>query len=264
MNVYLMVDIEGISGIYTKEQVSPGGTRFQEGRRFMTADINACIRGLKEAGVDKIYVHDCHGGGYSVLYEELSLDADYLITGSVGSQRFAGIEECDAVILLGYHAMAGEMGAILEHTMNSTKVQNMYINGEKVGETAIDAGILGEKGKPVIMVSGDDKVCREAEALIPGVVTAEVKRGLTCFGAMLLPRNKAHLLIQEKAKEAILKYNNIKPVQFTKPIEFQIELTERSQLPNTLTHPFITYVDGRTFKVKGDTVEEAFFRARVY
>lgn len=264
MNVYLMVDIEGISGIYTKEQVSPREARFQEGRRFMTAEINACIKGLKEAGVSKIYVHDCHGGGYSVLYEELSADADYLITGPVGSRRFAGLEECDAVILLGYHAMAGEKGAILEHTMNSTKVQNMYINGVKVGETAIDAGIAGDMGKPVIMVSGDDKVCREAEALIPGVVTAEVKKGLSCFGGMLLPCNKARELIKEKAKEAVLKYEKIKPVQFKKPIEFQIELMERSQLPNTLTYPFITHVDGRTYKVTGDTVQEAFFRARAY
>ena len=51
MNVYLMVDIEGISGIYAREQVLPEEPRFQEGRRLMTADINACMRGLKEAGV---------------------------------------------------------------------------------------------------------------------------------------------------------------------------------------------------------------------
>ena len=155
MNVYLMVDIEGISGIYAREQVLPEEPKFQEGRRFMSADINACMRGLKEAGVSKIYVHDCHGGGYSVLYEEISSDADYIICGQVGNRRFAGIEDCDAAILLGYHAMAGEKGAILEHTMNSKKVQNMLINGKKVGELGIDAGILGDMGKPVIMVSGD-------------------------------------------------------------------------------------------------------------
>lgn len=40
----------------------------------------------------------------------------------------------------------------------------------------IDAAILAEKGKPVIMVSGDDKVCAEAKAIISGIVTAEVKK----------------------------------------------------------------------------------------
>lgn len=34
MNVYVMVDIEGISGIYSKEQVATAdGKRFTEGRR---------------------------------------------------------------------------------------------------------------------------------------------------------------------------------------------------------------------------------------
>lgn len=264
MNVYLMVDIEGISGIYAREQVLPEEPRFQEGRRFMSADINACMRGLKEAGVSKIYVHDCHGGGYSVLYEEISSDADYIICGQVGNRRFAGIEDCDAAILLGYHAMAGEKGAILEHTMNSKKVQNMLINGTKVGELGIDAGILGDMGKPVIMVSGDDKVCREARELIPGVVTAEVKKGLTSFGGMLLPSDKAHELIKEKAKEAAKAYGSIKPLQYKKPIEFCVELTERTQLPNLMTYPLVTCLDGRTFKVTADTVEEALFRARAY
>ena len=55
--------------------------------------------------------------------------------------------------------MAGTPGAILEHTMSSASVQNYWINGMKVGELAIDAGIVGDRGKPVIMVSGDDKVC---------------------------------------------------------------------------------------------------------
>ena len=264
MNVYLMVDIEGISGIYAREQVLPEEPRFQEGRRLMTADINACMRGLKEAGVSQIYVHDCHGGGYSVLYEEISSDADYVVCGQVGNRRFAGIEDCDAVILLGYHAKAGEKGAILEHTMNSKKVQNMQINGVNVGEFGIDAGIAGDLGKPVIMVSGDDKVCNEARRLIPGVVTAQVKKGLTSFGGMLLPCEKAHALIREKAKEAVEAYERIKPLQYKKPIEFCVELTERTQLPNQMTYPHMTYVDGRTFKVTADTVEEALFRARAY
>lgn len=264
MNIYLMVDIEGISGIYARDQVLPEEARFQEGRRFMTADINACMRGLKEAGVSKIYVHDCHGGGYTAVFDELSDDADYLVCGSIGGKRFAGIEDCDAVILLGYHAMAGEEGAILEHTMSSKKVQNMFINGKKVGETAIDAGIAGEKGKPVIMVSGDDKVCREAEALIQGVVTAEVKKGMSCFGGILLPCHKAHALIKEKAKEAVRMYESIKPLQYEKPIEFCIELTERTPIPSEMMYPYITHIDGRTYKVEADTLEEAFFRASVY
>ena len=48
MNIYIMVDIEGISGIYAREQVIPSERRFAEGRRYMTDDINVCLcKGLQ-------------------------------------------------------------------------------------------------------------------------------------------------------------------------------------------------------------------------
>lgn len=100
----------------------------------MTADVNACTKGLKAAGVDKIYVRDCHGGSYSLIWDEMSDDADYYICGDTGAERFCGIEDCDAVILLGYHAMAGTLAGVLEHSWSSKGIQNMYINEQKVGE----------------------------------------------------------------------------------------------------------------------------------
>ena len=261
MNVFVMVDIEGISGIYSKEQVTPGGSRFNEGRRFMTDEINACVSGLTAAGVEKIYVRDCHGGSYTLDWENASNDVDGYICGIHSDVRFAGIDEFDAVILLGYHAMAGTRGAVLEHTFNSTSIQNVYLNDSKVGEITIDAAILGEKNKKVIMVSGDDKACEEAKKFLPGVVTAEVKKGLDIEGAILLPKEKAHKLIYDKAIEAVKNIKNVKPLIIEKPISIKVELPERRPLPNSLGKPYLKILDGRTYSVDGDSVEEALFRA---
>lgn len=262
MNILIMTDIEGISGIYCKEQVLPSLPRFQEGRLFMTMEVNACVEACKEAGADKVFVRDCHGGSYSLIWEKLSESADYYICGYSGDERYAAPEDYDGVILLGYHAMAGTMGGVLEHSMSSASVQNYWINGEKIGETALDAGMLGEIGKPVILVTGDDKVCREAEALLPGVVTAEVKKGMTSFGAMLLPPGKAHQLIREKTVEAIQKLPEIKPFTFPAPVEFKVELMERVQLPGTLGKPWIKIHDGRTYSVTAQTLTEAYSLAK--
>lgn len=264
MNVYLMVDIEGISGIYAREQISAGSPRFNEGRRYMTDDINACVKGLKAAGVDKIYVRDCHGMSDTVIWDGVSEDVDYIISGITGEERFSGIEDCDAVILLGYHGMAGAEGAILRHTFNSMKVQNLWMNGDKVGEIAIDAGILGDMGKPVIMVSGDDKTCAEAKSVLGDVVTAEVKKGLGMTGAMLVPREKAHKIIEEKAKEAVARFKDIKPYVVAKPVEMKFELKERVELPKMIAHAGIEHIDGRTYRLSADTVEEALMRAMVF
>ena len=46
-----------------------------------------------------------------------------------------------AVILLGYHAMAGTPGGILEHTMSSASVQNYWINGNIIHPNSGGTGV---------------------------------------------------------------------------------------------------------------------------
>ena len=262
MNVYIFTDLEGISGIYTKEQVLQSGTLYQEGRKYLTHDINTVAAALKEAGVDKVYVRDGHGGGNSILYDQLSADVDFVVQGRT-RYRFPGMEDCDALILLGYHAMAGTECAILEHSMSSTSIQNYWINGKLAGETAIDAGIAGEFGVPVIMVTGDDKLCKEVKELLPDTVTAEVKKGLSSFGGLMLARQKADALIREKTLEAVEKFKTgaIKPLVYDKPITFRVEYMERINTPSVLERPHVKLIDGRTFEVTGDNMQEAFYRS---
>lgn len=263
MNVFVMVDIEGISGIYSREQVLPGEPRFAEGRRYMTADINNCVKGLKAAGADKVYVCDCHGGSYSLAWDEIAPDceADYYICGSTCGKRFYGIEDCDAVVLLGYHARAGADAAVLEHSWSSKAIQNIYLNGEVVGEIAFDAAIAAEYGKPIIMVSGDDKACKEAKEKLPWIVTAEVKKGISTYGAMLLPPQKAHNLIYEKSIEAVRNFENCKLLEYDKPIVCKVEVTERTSIPYVKNIPFMKKIDARTFETTLDSVEDIVYTA---
>lgn len=262
MNIYIMVDMEGISGIFAREQVLPdsSGTRYQEGRMLMCKDINVCVKACKEAGAEKVYVRDCHGGGSNVIWSELCPEADGYIIGYTGQNRFPYLEECDAVILLGYHAMAGTPGGILEHTFSSASVQNYWINGEKAGEVAVDAGIVGDQGKPVIMVSGDDKVCAEVKALLPWCVTAEVKKGITWKGGLMLPAEKAYALLREKTIEAVKNIPNAKPLVYDKPITLRAERVERFVMPMECEKPYMKIIDGRTYEVTADTMEAALFR----
>ena len=260
MNVYVMVDIEGISGIYTRQQVLPTEPRFNEGRKYMTADVNACTAGLKAAGVEKVYVRDCHGGSYSLLWDELSDDADYYICGDRRNKRFKGIEDCDAVILLGYHAMAGTLGGVLEHSWSSACIQNIFINGIKRGDIAMDSAAAALYNKPVIMISGDDAACREAHEIMPEIVCAEVKKSESVYGAMLLPPQKAHKLIYEKSIEAVKNASNCKLFTFGDSLDVTVEVTERSPLPNESSRPYVSIIDGRTYKVKADNAEQLIYR----
>ena len=263
MKIYIMSDIEGISGIYHKEQVVMDGARYSEGRKFMTREANICADALKEAGVDTVYYHDCHGMGCNVYWDELSSSIDKVIIGSNANieNRFAEcVKECDGVILLGYHAMAGTKDAILEHTMSSKSWQNFWLNGEKSGEARMDAAILGDWDIPVIMISGDDKLEKEVGKFLPNVPFARVKEGLACMSGALLSPEKAKEVIRQKTIEAVKNISKAKPYKVSSPVTMKVELVERNEVPSAYKKPYMTIHDGRTYSVTGDTVVETLYR----
>ena len=214
MNVYIMVDSEGVSGLYDRQQNAPGRLYSEDSRNFMTRDVNICAEACKAAGVEKVYVRDAHDDGSYIRWEELSPAVDYIVKGGAAYRvRHAGIEDCDAVILLGYHAMTGTEGAILAHTMDGG--HHYYVNDVEYGEIAIDAALCG---KPVILVTGDDYACAEAKRFLPWVTTCEVKKGLAFDKAMLLAPDKAHALIRKKTMEAIADLKNKQVYEQSKPV----------------------------------------------
>ncbi len=262
MNIYIMADMEGISGVYSNEQVTPNGSaQYQNACKLMINDINTCAKACKQAGVNKVYVRDCHACASNINYSDLSEYVDYCILGNTGTNRFAFIEECDAVILLGYHAMAGTHNAILEHSMSSKSIQNYKINGVLAGEIAIDSAIAGEYNKPIIMVSGDDKACAEAKAILPNVITCEVKKSLSSFGGMLLPPKQAYELIKKRTKQSIEYFKKADIYTLEKPVKFLVELTERSALPNIVGKNNIKIIDARTYEITANTMLEALYMA---
>jgi D-amino peptidase len=71
VRVMIWVDMEGIAGIETWDQVSGGKPQYEEGRRLMTGEVSAAVRGAKAAGADDIVVVDCHGAGGSYSFNKL-------------------------------------------------------------------------------------------------------------------------------------------------------------------------------------------------
>ena len=257
MKIYIFADMEGISGITGTPMVSTGEAGFQYhiGRKYLTADVNACAKACFDAGADEVVVRDGHANGYSVLWSELTEDVE-LVQGYVPQVRFEALDGADGIILLGYHAMAGTPGAHLEHTFTSKGIQNIWLNGKLAGEFAIDAAIAGEHGVPVIMTSGCDKLCAEAREFCPDVVTCQVKKSAGVQAAVLLPPARAHKLIYDKTVEAVnlLKEGKFKPTTVDKPVTIRKEYVERMDRGYDLVAP-------RTTEATGDSVEQAFFEA---
>ncbi len=257
MKIFIFADMEGCSGISNGDFIRGDRARFLElGGRYMAEDINACIAGCAAAGATEIIVRDGHGPGVNFDPGMIDPRAD-LIQGATPGIRFPDIEGADGLILLGYHAMAGTENALLEHTYSSRDIQNMYLNDRKVGEIGIDAAIAAEHNVPVLLVTGDDKACKEAVSWIPGVRACQVKKSYNTQGTRLLSPARAHELITESTIEAIKRRKRVKPLKVEYPATLRWEFVERIQRP---TFEAFVQLDGRTVERTGNSVEALLLR----
>jgi len=207
MKVYLTTDLEGAAGVVSFElHTSPDARYYEQARRLQTAEINAAIEGFVEAGATDILVADNHGPG-AVLFEELH-PAAKLIHGRPGAPRHVRdeiIRDYDVAASLCQHAMAGADGGNLNHTQSSRAVDCYTLNGKPIGEIAQFSLYLGALGLPVILLTGDEAACEEAAALVPGVTTVAVKKGLSRNSAVSLSAQRARELIRAGAAAALRK-----------------------------------------------------------
>jgi len=203
MRIYISTDMEGISGISSPDYVLKDGRFWSVGQRLLTNDINAAVRGCFDGGADEVIVADVHSNWGNMLVEELDPRALYIV-GTPHQPRFPFLDKSvDGMILLGYHAMAGTLRANLEHTMSSATWHCFKVNGVPYGELGIDAEIAAESGVPVIMSSGDDKLCEEAHAWLGNIETAMVKQGLGRQSALCLAPKRGNEVVYAHAKRAV-------------------------------------------------------------
>src|SRR5690242_15939377 len=74
LKVYISVDMEGVAGVVTADQLLPAGFEYERFRHFMTNETLAAVRAAKEAGATEIVVSDSHGNGESLLIEDFPKD----------------------------------------------------------------------------------------------------------------------------------------------------------------------------------------------
>ncbi|MBX5456601.1 MAG: M55 family metallopeptidase [Thermogemmatispora sp.] len=232
MRIVIFCDMEGVACIENWEQVTAGRPLYEEARKLYTDEMNAAVRGARAAGATEIIVVDCHGAGgaynfKSFLPERLESGAQYVL-GHPWARYIEAFERgCDAILFVGAHAMAGTPDGVLCHTVSSETWYNAWINETRVGESGILAAIAGCWDVPAVFVSGDAATCREVTALLgPQVVTAEVKRGLSCFSAVHMAPRDACSLIEMGVARALSTRNWPKPYKpATSPVTFKVELS---------------------------------------
>lgn len=260
VKVFIVSDMEGVAGIVKWQQVDGNEEKrsYHEGRKLYTEEINAAVRGAKSAGAKEIVVMDCHGAGAewtfnSLVPEQLDPSCEYVVQNDWTEYTELLEQGCDAALFVAMHAKAGTPDGVLSHTVSGQAWRDLQFNGVSVGETGINAALCGQWGCPVLLVTGDEAVCKEATALLgDGLTTVAVKRGLGRFSARQLTPLKARELIEDGAKRALKDLSAVTPYDPGRPSEIRVEFTTPDRLVEYRNRRGTEQVDDLTLVSKAD------------
>jgi D-amino peptidase len=226
MKVFISVDMEGTSGLERLEEIFRGLPGFDRFRQLMAGDANAVIQGAIDGGADEIVVSDSHGYMCNINPDDL-VPGIRLKRGQLRRRwcQMKGFEnDYDAVLLVGYHAKAGNQDAILSHTW-ITSFLDVRVNGQSVPEPSLNTWLAGSFGVPVVMLSGDDHVIREASPVMGDIHYAQVKTSTGYSSGEHLPLGESRRLLRDTARDAVAGARERKPVVAELPVTIELDLS---------------------------------------
>jgi D-amino peptidase len=262
MKILVAADMEGISGVVHWDQVTMGNAEYPRFRKLMTGDVNAAVRGAFDAGADEVTVTDGHSNNRNILIEELDSRARLNSGGPSLFSMVQGVDSgIDAAMFVGYHARVGAQNGILDHTWSSSRVANLWLNGQLIGETGVNAAVCGHFGAPVIMVSGDQTVCAEATELLGQIEVAVVKQASGRMAAECLPPEVAQERIYQAARRAVsrLRAGQVPgPLRLSPPIVVTVEFVSSEMADRAAILPGARRSEGKRIEITADDMPAAY------
>lgn len=223
MKIYISVDMEGVVGAVTSDQLGPTGFEYQRFREFMTQEANAAIEAAVAGGATEIVLSDSHGNAENLLIEKLPKNV-LLVRGfprPLGMMQ--GIDETfDGVIFLGYHSSTANSTGVRAHTFSSARLADVRLNNVTMSEGSFNAAIAGHFNVPVIMVSGDDAAVAEVRVVVGDIEGAVVKWNVGFHSAKTMMPEAAYGLIRDKVKAAMGRIKSFKPYKAQAPLRLEV------------------------------------------
>lgn len=227
MKIYISADIEGTTGITHWDETEKSKSDYQKFAQQMTNEVKAACEGAINAGAEEIWIKDAHDTGRNIIAADLPKKIT-LVRGW-SEHPFSMVQELDstftALLMIGYHSFAGSSSNPLSHTLSSRTFNYVKLNGEYASEFLIHSYAAATVGVPVVLVSGDEGICKEVSKINKNIKTVAVNKGVGNSVISIHPK-----LAVEKIKEgveSILK-RNIGQCKITLPEHFKVKLSFRN------------------------------------
>lgn len=176
-HILILADIEGSSGCGSYRASSFLTRPWAHACAAMSRDVDAVVKALFDAGVERVTVKDFHRTGYNLLPEMIDRRAAVVCGYRQGPVPGIGDPgNADGVMMLGMHAAAGTRGFIA-HTLTS-RLASLMVNGRPLAEVELFAAALAPFGIPAIFFSGCPVACAQARQRIPGIRTFTIDKGV--------------------------------------------------------------------------------------
>ena len=258
LKVLISVDMEGVAGVVTAEQLGPTGFEYARFREFMTAETLAAVQAARTAGATEIVIADAHGNGQNLLIERLPSDVRLIRSWPRKLGMVAGVDDnVDALIFIGYHAGTSNTTGVRAHTFSSANLTRVAVNGVNVTEGSWNAAIAGQFNVPVVMMSGDDAAIAEVRKAIGNVEAAETKRTLGFHAASTITPEASARLIADRVRAAFARRADFKPYRISGPIT--VDVSFKNYLPaEVLAYlPIFERVDAHSIRFRAKDMVEA-------
>jgi D-amino peptidase len=256
LKIYISSDQEGVSGIATR---SRDAIDQAENKRLQTLEMVAVCEAILEFDPEsEIVVNDSHGKGLNIDFEQLPEEVELVRQSPEILDQMYGIDSSYDGFMFFAHAMRGTLGALLSHVW---EVQDLMVNGKRLGEAGIAAYLASYHGVPFIFSSGDDHYQKEVLDLSPTTETVVVKHGMGRYVARNTHPRRARKLIAEGTKRAMrrLKAGEIVPVSLPDPpIRLEMRFGDTGAADAAHMMPGVERLDGRTTLFVADDIETAY------
>ncbi|ANW17375.1 M55 family metallopeptidase [Streptomyces clavuligerus] len=227
MKILISADMEGATGVTWPADVLPGTPQWERCRSMFTSDVNAAALGFFDGGADAVLVNEAHWSMRNLLLEELDERIEMLTGRHKSLSMVEGVQhgDVDGIAFVGYHTGAGAEG-VLAHTYLANQLTGVWLNGVRASEGLLNAQVVAEYGVPVVLVTGDDLTCVDAQGYAPAARTVAVKDHVSRYAAVCRTPARTAADIRAAAREAAALAVRHEPVRggpFTMELEYDAE-----------------------------------------
>ncbi|MFI2288045.1 M55 family metallopeptidase [Streptomyces niveus] len=227
MKILISADMEGATGVTWPADVLPGTPQWERCRTLFTSDVNAAVLGFLDGGADEVLINEAHWSMRNLLLEELDGRAQLLTGRHKSLSMVEGVQhgDVDGIAFVGYHTGAGTEG-VLAHTYLANSITGVWLGGERASEGLLNAHVVAEYGVPVVLVTGDDLTCRDADGYAPAARKVAVKDHVSRYAAVCRTPARTAADIRAAAQEATalaVRYEPVVGGPFTVELEFDAE-----------------------------------------